>query len=62
MQLQDKVKLTAIYLWSLEDYHRMSANGLLTHNDWVELLQRIVFPRSLSRFKIDFCKAGNAHV
>lgn len=40
----------------------MSANGLLTHNDWVELLQGIVFPRSLPRFKIDFRKAGNAHV
>ncbi|NJM00611.1 MAG: Uma2 family endonuclease [Synechococcaceae cyanobacterium SM2_3_2] len=42
MQLQDKVRLQNIHLWSVEDYHRMIENGLLTHDDRVELLEGIV--------------------
>lgn len=42
MQLQDKVKLQNIHLWSVEDYHHMIENGLLTHDDRVELLEGII--------------------
>ncbi len=42
MQLQDKVRLQNIHLWSVEDYHRMIENGLLSNADRVELLEGIV--------------------
>lgn len=42
MQLQDQVRLQHIHLWSVEDYHRIIENGLLTHDDQVELLEGIV--------------------
>ncbi|MDX2273553.1 MAG: Uma2 family endonuclease [Cyanobacteriota bacterium] len=42
MQLQNQVKLQNIHLWSIEGYHRMIENGLLTHDDRVELLEGIV--------------------
>ncbi len=42
MQLQDKVRLQNIHLWSVEDYHQMIENGLLSDADRVELLEGIV--------------------
>lgn len=46
MQIQDQVKLRNIHLWSVEDYHHKIENGLLTHDDRVELLEGIVSHRS----------------
>jgi Uma2 family endonuclease len=42
MQLQDRFRLQKIHLWSVEDYHRMIENGLLTDAGRVELLEGIV--------------------